>query len=279
MRRLIIVVAALVLAGLASTAIPRPALAPEASPGPSGATSNQAPTSGANSQPQSQTPERTGAPAGLATPRPAARATPVPTAASRPAWTAMPEPAPTATPKPAVARPAPAKFFGSGVKVKMYAVTGTTPEQITASILAHGPKSNWIGERAEALTSTSITYNITMVTRVSTGDCWLRLGSPAVALRTTVTLPRWVAPRNPDPRTVAWWNAEIADTAAHERVHVRLWAAAARKMSSIAGHSTCGNVMSRIRKVRAEARKANCEFDMKEYGTDEGLSLAACLKS
>jgi len=49
------------------------------------------------------------------------------------------------------------------------------------------------------------------------------------------------------------------------------------RLNSVLGSSTCANLESRLRKVWNAARRDNCEFDMREYGLEAGLSLSECL--
>jgi hypothetical protein len=43
--------------------------------------------------------------------------------------------------------------------------------------------------------------------------------------------------------------------------------------------STCTNLVSRLTKIATDARRANCQFDLDEYGRAMGLTLDSCLKA
>jgi predicted secreted Zn-dependent protease len=93
----------------------------------------------------------------------------------------------------------------------------------------------------------------------------------------TITLPRWSPPKHPDGITVAWWNAELARAATHEKHHVDLWRAAAKRMSAAVATSSCATLPSQLGAIVREAARANCEFDLDAYGRELGLTLESCL--
>ena len=85
-------------------------------------------------------------------------------------------------------------------------------------------------------------------------------------------------PSSADRATITWWISEIKHVATHENHHVDLWRAAGVAMSKAVGSSTCTNLESHLRTIVNDTRRANCEFDMREYGTAMGLSIESCLK-
>ncbi len=199
----------------------------------------------------------------------------IPTASAQP----LPTPEPTPTPPPSTV-PADGTygvaFFGPNTTVKTYTVTGSTPDDIARSIEARGPASDWLPGRAEAITVARPVENVEF--EPSGGDCRLvATAQPPVHVDFTITLPRWKAPRHPDPFTVAWWKDELARVATHEHHHVDLWRAAAGKMSKAVATSTCGNVTSHLLAIVRDTTRANCEFDLDEYGRALGLTLQSCI--
>jgi predicted secreted Zn-dependent protease len=93
----------------------------------------------------------------------------------------------------------------------------------------------------------------------------------------TIVLPGWKAPAGVSTSTIRWWNGHVREIARHEKVHVDLYRAAAKKLNNVLGSSTCANVESRLGKVWNAVRREKCEFDMREYGYAAGLSMSECL--
>jgi len=205
-----------------------------------------------------------------------ARIAAIPEASARPLGSL--DPLPTPTPPAAVSgldRFGPA-FFGPGSTVTSYGVSGSTPSAILDSMRAHGPFDRWVGLRAEALTVARASQHIQL--RPTATDCQVVATSqPAVTFTFTITLPRWSPPKHPDEATVAWWNAELARAATHEKHHVDLWRTAGKQMSSAVGTSSCVNLSTHIDAIVRQATRANCQFDLDEYGRALGLTLESCL--
>ncbi|TMQ69372.1 MAG: DUF922 domain-containing protein [Candidatus Eisenbacteria bacterium] len=185
--------------------------------------------------------------------------------------------APTATPK----DPAPipvigASFFGSGAKVVTYAVGGSSAEEIIASIQASGPFSDWLHARAEALTTAVPRYRFVLAD--TAGQCHIQVTKkPAIIFTFTITLPSWKQPRSVGQATVLWWAKELQRVATHENHHVQIYRDGAARMTAALGHSTCSNVADHLRAIVRDIDTAQCEFDLKEYGSALGLSLTSCL--
>jgi predicted secreted Zn-dependent protease len=191
--------------------------------------------------------------------------------------TPTPRPTPRPTPKPPKVATIVPSFFGSGVKVTTYRVTGATPGAISRSMAAAGPHSRWIGGTAVGLTRVATDYRF-VFSRDWSGACGIEVTArPAIKLTYTIVLPRWSPRSGATSETVRWWNGELVSIATHERVHVSIYKAAAKRLNSVLASSTCGNATRRLDAVWSDAQRANCEFDMKEYGSAAGLSLKACL--
>jgi predicted secreted Zn-dependent protease len=169
-----------------------------------------------------------------------------------------------------------ASYFGPGVTVDTYQVTGSSITQIIASIRASGPWSDWVKARAEAVTRAVPKYRFSL--EGAGASCRIVIATrPAVTFVYTITLPRWSRPKDVDQATVRWWTTEIQRVAAHERHHVELFRTGATRLSSVVESSTCATVSSRLAAVARDIATQQCEFDLREYGTALGLSLASCV--
>ena len=169
-------------------------------------------------------------------------------------------------------------FFGSNTTVVTYAVSGTTPAEIVDSILANGPPDRWVGGHAEALTL-AFPHDQVRFKQVGTKCQVVVTADPAIYFTFRITLPSWTPPRGVAATTVTWWRTEISHVATHEKHHVDLWRAAGAAMTKAVAGSTCTNLVSRLTKIATDARRANCQFDLDEYGRAMGLTLDSCLKS
>jgi predicted secreted Zn-dependent protease len=160
--------------------------------------------------------------------------------------------------------------------VRSYGVSGSTPYEIFASMQDHGPFDRWVGLRAEALTVARASEHVEL--RPTATDCQVvATAQPPVTFTFTITLPRWSPPKHPDKATVAWWNAELTRAATHEKHHVDLWRSAGKQMSAAVATSSCTNLSAHFSAIIRQANRANCEFDLDEYGRALGLTLESCL--
>ena len=178
-----------------------------------------------------------------------------------------------------------ASFFGPGVTVKTYTVTGATPLAIYNSVRARGPYSPWLGGRAEAITESKRSYQFSLrssLVEVTPGTwsgrgCQIRQdASPAITQTYTILLPKWTPPRGASKETIRWWADEILRVATHERTHVQIGIKATRAANVALASSTCANAETRLNAVWLDQRQHNCEFDMREYGKAAGLTLKSC---
>jgi predicted secreted Zn-dependent protease len=161
-------------------------------------------------------------------------------------------------------------WFGGGVSLYRFRITGDTRSQIISSIRRRGPSGG-----AEGETRPAIRYRFGYAT--SRGRCRVVAEArPAVTVSFRVTLPTWAATVGTDHATAAWWARELRDTAAHERHHVLLYRNAARRASQVVATSTCRNVGRRLNAVWRQASIDNCLFDVAEYGRAYGISARSC---
>jgi len=193
-------------------------------------------------------------------------------AAARP----TPRPTPKPTERPSV-KAIKASYFGSGVTVKTYRVKGSSPYDISRSILKEGPYSDWLDRRAAGMTEAKPAYRFHFQPDGYGGCAIVIEKKPAIKITYTIILPRWKAGDSTPASTITWWNGHIRGIAKHEKVHVDLYRAAAKKLNSVLASSSCSNATKRLNRVWAEVNRKQCEFDMKEYGREAGLSLKACL--
>lgn len=187
--------------------------------------------------------------------------------------------APAATPKPPIltgSSEVKASYFGSGATVETYRVSGSSITQIISSIRANGPYSDWVKARAEALTRAVPAYRFSL--EGAAGSCRVKIATrPAIIFKYTITLPSWSRPTGSDQATIRWWATEIQRVAAHEKHHVDLFRAGATRMSDAVATSTCANLTGRLAAIAKDVAVAQCEFDLREYGSALGLSLDSCV--
>jgi hypothetical protein len=82
-------------------------------------------------------------------------------------------------------------FFGSGIELKTYKVSGSTPTKIYQSINANGPYSKWLKQRATGETEADPAYRFHL--EAIYGTCRIVVDKvPAVVLRLSVVLPKWM---------------------------------------------------------------------------------------
>jgi predicted secreted Zn-dependent protease len=162
-----------------------------------------------------------------------------------------------------------AAYFGGGVSIARFRITGDTRSQILRSIRTRGPHGG-----ASGVTQPFLKYRFTFKYD-RRGRCRaVRTGSAAVTMSFRVTLPRWAATVGTDHSTASWWAGELRQTAAHERRHVRIWRNAVRQANQVVATSSCRTVGRRLNAVWRNAIAANCRYDSSEYG----ISMRACLR-
>jgi predicted secreted Zn-dependent protease len=160
-------------------------------------------------------------------------------------------------------------YFGGGVTIARFRISGDTRSQILRSIRTRGPHGG-----AQGVTQPFLKYRFTFKYD-RRGRCRVaRTGSTAVAMSFRITLPRWAATVGTDRTTASWWADELRETAAHERRHVRMWRNAVAQANRVVASSSCRNVGRRLDSVWNSAIVANCRFDSSEYG----ISMRACLR-
>lgn len=97
-----------------------------------------------------------------------------------------------------------------------YDVQGTSVEELTRSLLAHGPSAQ--GERFYGLTEWTLNAEYTWVER----DTGCTIEDLVVRVLTVTTMPRWEPPRNTPPEFVQAWTRFIRALDGHEAEHRRL---------------------------------------------------------
>lgn len=205
---------------------------------------------------------------------------PLPTPTPRPGRT-------TPTPEPQVAMPdipgqpavGPEAFPAShAVTVSYYAVTGSTPREIFASMEENGPWSEWAGGNAQAHVEVRPTFNFVFQGR-GAGCSVVIDGDAPVSLTYHVVLPSWTPPPNVPSFTIDWWIEMIGETVEHEAHHITLYESYLPAINDAVRTGTCDSVEADLERLWAEARRVNCEFDLAEYGYAAGLTLESCLES
>jgi len=220
------------------------------------------------------------------------------TPALRPGWvlriegpplpTPTPRPTPQPTPEPILAAPSvpglpafsAASFPASErVTVTWYAVSGATPHEISASIEANGPWSEWAGENATAHVLVEPSFDFVFQSAPGGGCTVVATGDPAVAITYHVTLPAWTPPEGVSVGTVEWWADQLHRTVDHEAHHITLYEEHLVAMRDVVATGTCASVPDALQVVWDGAVRANCEYDLAEYGYASGLTLESCVST
>jgi predicted secreted Zn-dependent protease len=204
---------------------------------------------------------------------------PIPT--QQPRATPIPLPAPSDAPEERVAsipQFGPWSFPASDrVTVTFYDVSGVTPREIHDALNAGGPWSEWLQDNAQAHVKATVTYTFHF-DGASDGSCDVVPDAPTpVTFQYEVLLPRWTDAARATESTIEWWLDIIHETVWHEGHHIELYEAALPAMNAAVVNGSCERVAGEIESLMATANRANCEFDLNEYGYEEGLTLASCL--
>ncbi len=104
-------------------------------------------------------------------------------------------------------------------------------------------------------------------------------GLGSVTITYHVVLPSWAPPSGVPSRTVAWWTDTIHETVAHEGHHITLYEEHLPAMNEAVRSGTCASVEADLERLITDAQRANCEFDLAEYGYALGLTLESCMAS
>jgi hypothetical protein len=91
-----------------------------------------------------------------------------------------------------------------------------------------------------------------------------------------VTLPAWAPPDDVPAATVEWWLGTINEIVAHEGEHITLYESFMPQMNAAVLNGTCDSAEDELVRLWTEARRANCVYDLEEYGYAMGLTIAAC---
>jgi len=207
--------------------------------------------------------------AGRPLPTPTPRATPLPAE--------TPEPQVAGTVDPGLGGVGPEAFPASAsVTVSYYAVSGSTPSELFDSMEANGPFSEWLGQRADASVDTDPSFNFRF--REGIAGCSVAVtGDVPVTATYHVTLPSWTPPPGVSEDTIDWWLDNMDETVAHEARHIELYESYFAQMNDVVRTGSCETVEAQLTRLAEEASRANCEFDLAEYGYAAGLSVESCL--
>ena len=207
-----------------------------------------------------------------------ALATPLPRPTSPPGPTAVPDPQVAGPGSPVLPAFGPGSFPASdAVTVTTYSVTGSTPREIAASQEVNGPWSEWIGARADAYVEVMSSFNFRFRGDGAGGCSVESTGAAPVTVTYHVVIPAWTPPSGVSSNTVDWWIETIHDTVAHEGHHITLYESFLPAMNEAVASGTCASVEATLEQLWTDARRANCEFDLAEYGSAAGLTLESCL--
>jgi predicted secreted Zn-dependent protease len=168
-------------------------------------------------------------------------------------------------------------FFGDNVVVTTYEVNGETPIAIERSIEANGATDTWTGGTMEAYTAPHLAQHW-QDHYDSAGNCTVvATSNPAISVSFVVNLPRWSPDATTSATTVTWWSREIVGVATHEKHHVDDGDAAVAQANAVLATSTCDNAASNLETVYTAWAKTDCQFDLDEYGTALGETMATCM--
>jgi predicted secreted Zn-dependent protease len=162
------------------------------------------------------------------------------------------------------------------VTVGYYPVIGGSAQEIARSMETNGPHSGWIGGRATAAVEVSASFDFEFVEggggcRVETFD------STPVEASYHVILPSWQPPADTPSSVVDWWVANLTETVDHEGHHIELYESFMPEMNAAVMNGTCESAEADLVRLWNEASRANCIFDLEEYGYAAGLTVEACL--
>ena len=170
-----------------------------------------------------------------------------------------------------------AAYFGPGVKLKWYQVYGSTPYDIVDSIKKRGPTTTGGQVEAEGLTEDSYNYQFVFQSNLQGGCQIVTTGSPAVDITIAVTLPHWNRPSGVSNETLVWAANDLMRVAIHEKVHVSNALSAETQANQVLAKSTCYNAEANLDRVWLQLNTKDCQFDMNEYGKEDGLTMSDCL--
>jgi predicted secreted Zn-dependent protease len=92
-----------------------------------------------------------------------------------------------------------------------------------------------------------------------------------------VDIPDWSPDAASTSYIINWWNAEILRVAIHEKHHVNDGNEMVVEASQALKTSNCDNVETNLNTVYTNWEKADCQFDLDEYGTAMGETMATCM--
>jgi predicted secreted Zn-dependent protease len=160
------------------------------------------------------------------------------------------------------------------VEVRYYAVEGGTAAELARSLQTHGPSAE--GAQFYGLTEWTLNARYTWVGQAK--SC--QAEDVVVRVNTTITLPRWDAPRGTPPELVAAWHRFVRALEAHEREHQRLaeegaetlrWRLATLRLSSCQGAQA--QAQHTVSRVVDETNRRNRQYDERtQHGVAEGAA-------
>lgn len=110
------------------------------------------------------------------------------------------------------------------------------------------------------------------------GECTIvPTGGDLVTMSYHVILPAWQPPPEVSSATIDWWVERIHETVAHEGHHITLYESYRPLMNDAVANGTCASVEDDLVGLKADAKRANCEFDLAEYAASLRMTLESCL--
>lgn len=178
-----------------------------------------------------------------------------------------------------IARQAEEPEFDGGMAVftrltrQAYAVTGTTADDVLASLLEKGPRDG--GDVFFGITDTELDVHYDPAD--ISGGCVIR--DTRVYLDVTITLPEWAPPAGADSETVAEWGRFIRALQSHEDQHRQIAVdGAERAYRAVADlyrpscQAAVEEARRRLERIGVEIKSAHRRFDA---ATDHGKTDGA----
>jgi predicted secreted Zn-dependent protease len=166
-------------------------------------------------------------------------------------------------------------YFGTGVIINYYDISGRTAAEIGASISQNFPNKTGLIE-GEASTQYAIDYRF--ATETTGANCQIAdEAQPPILMTVTVTLPHWVQPAGVDAATIKLVADDFTRVIVHERVHVQYDLAADTAANQALAASNCNNMEANLNQVWYQLEVKNCQFDLDEYAAAEGHTMKQCL--
>jgi predicted secreted Zn-dependent protease len=151
-----------------------------------------------------------------------------------------------------------------------YDVTGSTADQIRASMDRLRPKDPYDGNRpVDAYTDWYISWTWP---GYGTEDC--DLSAATVSFRINVTLPRWKAPADASPELLGKWERYMQSLTSHEKGHVDNIVSQSPSVLTAIQNATCSTAEAAAQEALKPLREFDSNYDREtEHGATQGATF------